>query len=210
MMWKSETSEMDKLFESPKTQTFLIKYILPPGWLLFCGYKIFPLLAYRDQIKPETWLINFVFLGIPFAVFLFIAVRLKHIEVMEERMGVSNFRENMVIEYGFVEWAHQIFGINPPMISIVFRETALIPWQKILVLSGGRGGIAGMFKESDMVKYIAKKVDQSPLGQYRVLQNKVPPKAAILDRGVITALGMLFLVLLVTGGLDEFINPLRR
>ena len=198
------------LYDSPKAQTFLIKYILPPGWLLFCGYKIFPLLAYQSQIKPETWLINLVFLGIPFAVFLFIAVRLKHIEVMEERMGVSNFRENIIIEYGFVEWAHQIFGINPPMISIAFRETALIPWQKVLVLSGGRGGIRGMFKESEMVKYIARKVDQSPLGQYRVQQNKVPSRAAILARGIITALGMLFLFFLVTGGLDEFINPLRR
>ncbi len=88
-MWKSETSEMEKLFESPKAQTFLIKYILPPGWLLFCGYKLFPLLEYRYQIKPETWLINLAFLGIPFAVFLFIAVRLKHIEVMEERIRVK-------------------------------------------------------------------------------------------------------------------------
>ena len=209
-MWKSETREMEKLFESPKTQTFFIKYILPPGWLLFCGYKLFPLLEYRDQIKPETWLINLAFLGIPFVVFMFIAIRLKHIEVMEERIGVSNFRENTIIEYGFVEGAYQIFGTNPAMISIAFRETALIPWQKILVLSGGRGGISGLFKESEMVKYISRKVDQSPLGQYRVLQNKVQSKAAILARGIITALGMLFLVLLVTGGLDEFINPLRR
>lgn len=201
---------MEKLFESPKAQTFLIKYILPPGWLLFCGYKLFPLLEYRYQIKPETWLINLAFLGIPFAVFLFIAVRLKHIEVMEERIRVSNFRENMVVEYGFVEWARQIFGISPPMISIAFRETALISWQKILVLSGGRGGIGAMFKESEMAKYIARKVDQSPLGQYRVLQNKVPSRAAILTRGILTALGMLFLLLLVTGGLDEFINPFRR
>jgi len=209
-MWKSETNETKKLYESPKAQTFIIKYILPPGWLLFCGYKIFPLFRYSSQIKPETWLINLAFLGVPFAIFLFIAFRLKHIEVMEERIGVSNFRDEVVIEYGFVEWAHQLFGINPPMISIAFRETALIPWQRVLALSGGRGGIMGMFKESEMVSYIAKKVDQSPLGQFRVQQSKMPSRWAILARGIITALGMLFLLLLVTGGLDEFINPFRR
>lgn len=208
-MWKLERGETKPLFASPKTQTFVMKYILPPGWLLFGGFKGFPLWLHRSWVETETWMLFLIFFGAPFLVFLYIAGRIKQVEVMEERIGVGNFREHVAIEYGFVERAHQVFGISPPMISIVFRETALMPWQKILALTGGAGGLSGMFRESEMTRFISKKIDESPLGQYRVMQKNEPSKAVMVARSALTALGMVFLLLLVTGGLDVLINPIK-
>lgn len=134
--------------------TFFYKYVVLPSWIV-----IFSLGLIAAWNKPDPQYILFTWIAVLMIVYLSLwlipfALRLKSVELYDEKMIVKSMWKEIEIGYGDIEWVHERTFMKPALVSVKLPDKIQLPFSKIFIISKREK----RFQESKMAGYLREQM----------------------------------------------------